>query len=156
MDVSINLTESKKFNLRVGALIIKEGKILMATNESVDYHYTIGGKVKLWESTEEAVIRECFEETGYTLEIDHLGYVFEDFFYEELAKKDFHEIAFYYFMKVPKEFNPHCTSVADGELAERIEWLEIEKLSDIPHFPNKLKEWVKNSNREIKHCIERE
>ena len=57
-------TEEGKFNYRVGAIIIKDNKILMVKNESAPYYYSVGGRVKLNETSEEAVLRETFEETG--------------------------------------------------------------------------------------------
>ena len=51
-------------NVRVGAIIEKDGKILMVTNESVDYYYSVGGRIHLGESAGDAVRREVLEETG--------------------------------------------------------------------------------------------
>ena len=63
-------TKQGSFTYRVGAIIIKDNKLLMVKNEDYPYYYTVGGKVKINESSEEAVIREAFEETGVALEID--------------------------------------------------------------------------------------
>ena len=51
-------------NIRVGAIIMKDGKFLMVGNERVDYLYSVGGRIRFGETAEEAVIREVFEETG--------------------------------------------------------------------------------------------
>ena len=56
-------------NIRVGAIIMKDGKILMVGNDR-DYLYSVGGRVKFGETAEEAVVREVFEETGVQMEID--------------------------------------------------------------------------------------
>lgn len=39
-------------NLRVGAIILKNGKILMAGNEKADYLYSVGGRIKFGETAE--------------------------------------------------------------------------------------------------------
>ena len=41
-------------NIRVGAIIMKDGKILMVDSERNDYLYSVGGRVKFGETTEEA------------------------------------------------------------------------------------------------------
>ena len=43
------------FNLRVGAIIQKDGKVLMVGNDAVDYVYSVGGRVQFGESLEDAV-----------------------------------------------------------------------------------------------------
>ena len=58
-------------NIRVGAIIMKDGKILMVGNDR-DYLYSVGGRVKFGETAEEAVVREVLEETGVQMEIDRL------------------------------------------------------------------------------------
>lgn len=44
-------------NIRVGAIIMRNNKILMVGNERSDYFYSVGGRVKFGESAEEAVVR---------------------------------------------------------------------------------------------------
>ena len=51
-------------NIRVGAIIMKDGKILMVGNDR-DYLYSVGGRVKFGETAEEAVVREVLEETAF-------------------------------------------------------------------------------------------
>ena len=49
-------------NLRVGAIIMKNGKILMSGNSVVpDLMYTVGGRIQFGETAEEAVLREVYE-----------------------------------------------------------------------------------------------
>lgn len=74
---------------------------MFAGNEVDDYYYSIGGGVHLGETSEEAVKREVFEETGVSYEIDHLAVIHENFFIgsSDLEGVDCHEIAFYYMMK---------------------------------------------------------
>ena len=55
-------------NIRVGAIIIKDGRILMAGNSNVNHLYSVGGRLKFGETAEEAVVREVLEETGVRME----------------------------------------------------------------------------------------
>ena len=57
-------------NIRVGAIIMKGGKVLMVGNENVDYLYSVGGRIKFGEMAEEAIVREVFEETGVKMDVD--------------------------------------------------------------------------------------
>ena len=59
-----------RFNYRVGAIILHNGKYLLMKNTEAPYVYSVGGRVHFGETTEEAVVREVFEETGVTLQVD--------------------------------------------------------------------------------------
>lgn len=72
--------EENGFRYRVGAIILEENSVLVATNDACDFCYSIGGGVHLDESAEEAVRREVLEETGLPYEIDRLAFVHENFF----------------------------------------------------------------------------
>ena len=45
-------------NLRVGAIIMKNGKFLMVGNQKDNYLYLVGGRIQFGETAEEAVVRE--------------------------------------------------------------------------------------------------
>lgn len=46
--------------------------------------YTVGGGIQENETSESAVVRECYEETGYPFEIDRLAFI-EERFYNEMT-----------------------------------------------------------------------
>lgn len=95
-------------NIRVGAIIMKDGKILMVGNDR-DYLYSVGGRVKFGETAEEAVVREVLEETGVQMENDRLGFVHENYFYGDMPSnrnKLIYEISLFFYMKVPDAFAP--------------------------------------------------
>ena len=68
MDISFAAGE-KKFNYRVAAVILNGGKLLAMRDEYSPYYYLPGGRVKLGETAEQAVIREIQEELHVTAEI---------------------------------------------------------------------------------------
>ena len=72
-------------NLRVGAIIMMNGKMLMVGNDRADYLYSVGGRIKFGETSEEAVVREVFEETGVKMEVDRLGFIHENYFYGDAS-----------------------------------------------------------------------
>ena len=69
MDLTFK-TPYGRFNYRVGAIILHDGKVLLMRNPEVPYLYSVGGRVNYNETTEEAVIREVLEETGVKLSVD--------------------------------------------------------------------------------------
>ena len=113
-------------NIRVGAIIVKDGKILMTGHDRVDYLYSVGGRVKFGETAEEAVRREVFEETGVNMDIERLGFVHENFFYgdtEENMNRLIYEISFFFYMKVPDDFEPVCMSFNEDNDKEHLVWV---------------------------------
>ena len=48
------------FRYRAAAIIIENGCVLFAGNDSEDYFYSVGGGVHMGETAENAVLREVF------------------------------------------------------------------------------------------------
>lgn len=113
-------------NLRVGAIILRDGKLLMVGNERSDYLYTVGGRIQFGETAREAVVREVWEETGVKMEIDRLGFVHENYFYGDAATnmgKLIYEISLFYYMKVPEDFAPVSESFTEDQRREFLCWV---------------------------------
>ena len=141
-------------NIRVGAIIEKDGKILMVGNERVDFFYSVGGRIKLGETAEEAVVREVFEETGVRLEIDRLGFVQQNYFrgFTPADKgKLFYELAFYFYMKVPKDFAPTSDKFFEGNNKERLQWISLDE--EVKMFPKFFKTHLKNPVNEVRYIL---
>ena len=123
-------------NLRVGAIIMKGNKFLMAGNEKSNYLYSVGGRIKFGETAEEAVIREVYEETGVQMEVDRLGFIHENYFYGDCEKKKdklIYEVSFFFFMKVPEDFTPVCDSFTEDDHKDSLVWVTAD--SDITYYP---------------------
>ena len=54
--------ENNWFRYRAAAIIVENDCVLLATNDKVDYYYSVGGGVQMGEKAEDAVAREVFEE----------------------------------------------------------------------------------------------
>ena len=168
-------------NVRVGAIIEKDGKILMVTNESVDYYYSVGGRIHLGESAGDAVRREVLEETGCALEIDRLGFIHEDFFIgDSMAKQGFvirwggeefliafanasavtaavkageilQTIGFYFYMKTPADFAPHAENLEAEGRGEHLEWVSLDTEKTV--FPAFFRTELAKPVQTVRHIV---
>ena len=141
-------------NIRVGAIIIKNGKVLMVGNERVNYLYSVGGRIKFGETAEEAVVREVFEETGVKMEIDRLGFVQENYFYGDAPSnfgKLIYEISFFFYMKVPGDFMPSSESFTEDNSKEHLRWVSFD--DNVKMYPEFFKTELKNPINAVKHFV---
>ena len=144
-------------NIRVGAIIMKDGKLLMVGNERANYLYSVGGRIKFGETAEEAIVREVFEETGVKMEIDRLGFVYENYFYGDAPSnlgKLIYEISFFFYMKVPSDFAPISESFTEDNSKEHLKWVSLDE--DIKMYPEFFRKELKNPTDTVKHFIKDE
>ena len=140
-------------NIRAGAIIMKNGKLLMVGNNK-NYLYSVGGRIKFGETAEEAVVREVFEETGVQMEIDRLGFVHENYFYGDMPynlNKLIYEISFFFYMKVPDDFAPVSESFVEGSSKERLVWVSLD--DEIKMYPEFFRTELKNPTDTVKHFV---
>ena len=138
-------------NIRAGAIIMKDGKLLMVGNDR-NYLYSVGGRLKFGETAAEAVVREVFEETGVKMKIDRLGFVHENYFYGDAPSnrnKLIYEISFFFYMKVPDTFVPVSDSFTEGNSKERLVWVALDE--DIQIYPEFFKTELKNASDTVKY-----
>ena len=141
-------------NIRVGAIITKDGKILMVGNERANYLYSVGGRIKFGETSEEAIVREVFEETGVKMEIDRLGFIHENYFYGDAPSnlgKLIYEISFFFYMKVPSDFTPISESFTEDNSKEHLRWVSLDE--DIKIYPEFFRTELQNPTDTVKHFI---
>ena len=138
-------------NIRAGAIIMKDGKLLMVGNDR-DYLYSVGGRLKFGETAEDAVVREVFEETGVRMEIDRLGFVHENYFYGDAPSnlnKLIYEISFFFYMKVPSDFAPISESFTEDNSKEHLVWVSLDE--DRKMYPEFFRTELKNPTDTVKH-----
>ncbi len=144
-------------NIRVGAIIIKDNKVLMVGNDRVDYLYSVGGRIKFGETTEEAVVREVFEETGVKMEVDGLGFVHENLFHGDNFFKNgkmVYEFSFFFYMKVPKDFCLQSQSYTGDNVKECLHWISIDEIENYPKlYPAFFKTELKNPSTSVKYFL---
>lgn len=149
------IDDKKAFRYRAAAIIVEENCVLFARNEVDDYYYSVGGAVHMGETSEEAVKREVFEETGVRYEVDHLAVIHENFFIGTSGLKgiDFHEVTFYYMMKPMGKRDFKSTSTTMSGVKETMLWVPIDELDKFKAYPTFMKEFLRSEHNGVEHII---
>lgn len=146
LDISY-VVGSSKFNYRACAVIISDNKILAMHDERSPYYYLPGGRVRMGETAEQAVIREVEEELNITPRIIRPLWLNQGFFTEDVDKLSYHELCIYFLL-----------DASDTALSERgdsftirernhtydFEWLAFDRLKDEYFYPVFLKNEIYN------------
>lgn len=117
-------------------------------------YYTVGGGINPGESSQDAVVREVFEETGTRLAVDRLSFVLERFY--PVGGETRHEVTFFYRMKVPDDLAFLDGALTDQGTDESLHWLPLDRLDQYPVVPAFLATTPLMDCAEIQHLIVRE
>ena len=141
MDITFE-TEAGRFNYRVCAVLLDRGRILAMHDERSPYFYLPGGRVRMGERAEDAVLREVREELGIEARILRPLWLCQSFFNEDVAHVDYHELCLYFLLDISgtdllsrgdRFRGPELRHVHD------FEWLPFERLKDEYFYPLFLK-----------------
>ena len=141
MDITFE-TEVGRFNYRVCAVLLDRGRILAMHDERSPYFYLPGGRVRMGERAEDAVLREVREELGIEARILRPLWLSQSFFNEDVAHVDYHELCLYFLVDASatdlltrgdRFRGPELRHVHD------FEWLPFERLKDEYFYPLFLK-----------------
>lgn len=144
MDITFE-TGKEKFNYRVCAIIINDGKILAMKDYRTPYYYLPGGRVQMGETAEEAVLREVQEELNITSKINRPLWLNQSFFNEDVNHLDYHELCLYFLIDIEGTdlLDRGATfSVEEEEKTNHFEWLEFERLENEYFYPVFLKKEI--------------
>ena len=146
MDITFK-HENQKFNYRVCAMMIHDGKILAMKDQRSPYYYLPGGRVSLGERAETAVIREVQEELGITPKITRPLWLNQAFFQEDVDGLHYHELCIYFLMDISDtgllDMGTSFTAT-EGHRTHTFQWLEFEQLKDEYFYPLFLKQEIFN------------
>ncbi len=137
MDISFKL-DNRKFNYRVCALFIDDGRILAMHDERSPYFYLPGGRVELGERAEDAVIREVKEELGIDAAIVRPLWLNQAFFTEDVDALRYHEICIYFLMDAGETDllqRGERFTLIEGKHTHTFEWLSFERLENEYFYP---------------------
>jgi ADP-ribose pyrophosphatase YjhB (NUDIX family) len=143
-----------RFTYRVGAIVIRDGYVLLTRNLSEDYWFTPGGRVEIGESAHAAIDREIKEEVGVAGRIDRLLWSSENFF--RMGEISHHEIALYFLVTLPADAHSdlsakfHCE-----ESGTRFEfaWHRVDALGGIRLVPGFLIDALSNLPDAPQHIV---
>ena len=135
MDLSFKIG-NEKFNYRVCGIILNEGKILAMHDERSPYFYLPGGRVRMGETAEDAVVREIKEELKIPAKIIRPLWLNQAFFKED-------EICIYFLMDISETdllSKGNRFFLQEGEhqhTFERLKWEQLEHEYFYPLFIKK-------------------
>ena len=144
MDISFRL-DNEKFNYRVCAVMVGEGKILAMHDDRSPYYFLPGGRVQIGETAENAVIREVREELGITPAIVRPLWLNQAFFTEDVDHLRYHELCVYFLMDIAGTdllARGEKFTVKEGYRTHTFEWLTFDRLKDEYFYPLFLKKAI--------------
>lgn len=135
-------TPEGHFNFRVAGVFLYHGRLLAMKEENIDHYYLPGGRVRMHETMEEALLREMREELGVGVRVIRPLWLCESFF--ELGGEPVHELALYYLAeldwdKLPFQEREFVCADTDGD--EHIfRWLSEDEVRSVRIYPVPLQE----------------
>ena len=97
MDITFDTGEGR-FNYRVCAILLDGQRVLAMHDERSPYYYLPGGRVRMGERAEDAVLREVREELGIEARIKRPLWLSQAFFTEDVDRIGFHEMCLYFLL----------------------------------------------------------
>lgn len=146
MDISF-IADNCRFNYRVCAMILNEGRILAMHDEHSPYFYLPGGRVSVGESAEDAVVREVQEELQITARVLRPLWLNQAFFTEDVDGQRFHELCIYFLMDTSGTdllSRRECFQCREGNRTHTFQWLSFERLEKEYFYPLFLKKDIFN------------
>ena len=131
------------------ALILDDGKLLVNKNQNTmgDMAYGLpngaiyydlpGGGQNQYETLEEAVKRECLEESGYTVAVDRLAAIYEEISMCEALRAQYEQYAHkvnFIFVCHLKDTPIKPVIEKDMDMLESV-WVDIADMKELPLYP---------------------
>ena len=151
MDISFNTAtennQNMKFNFRAAAIITRNNKLLIMKDEGMNHYYFVGGRVKMLETAQQAVMREINEELHIYAEKAVLSIVNENFF--EINGVYYHEIAFVYNVTLKDEGLLPCEDEFDmtdtDGVVHHFKFADIEEIEKQPLMPYAIRDKIQEA-----------
>lgn len=93
-----------RFNYRVAGAAIRDGHVLVCTEDDDDYCMLPGGRVELGEASDLALEREVAEELAMSCKVGRLLFSYESFYGR--GGERFHEMGLIYALELPEDVRP--------------------------------------------------
>lgn len=150
-DICVML-DNNKFNYRVSALVRKGNKVLLHKSRKDDFYAFHGGRVKIGESSIEALKREFEEEIGEQIEVQEFVGMVENFF--EYNQKKYHELMLVFEVEFDNKELYDVDKIKGLEEDGKIEfvWTDINEIKNMDVRPVFLKQRLCDK-KEIGHIV---
>lgn len=137
-------------NCRVSGILIKENKVLLHKKKVDDFWNLVGGKIKIGESSDKALIREFDEELKIGIYPQRLVCIAENFF---SFKKFFHEFNFIYLIECS-----NIENITDDffEKDTYYKWFLLDDIENINIKPSFIKKFLLKIPSETTHLIHKD
>lgn len=145
------------FNFRASAIVLShDGKrILMTTKKDMNYYILPGGRVHGGEDTSQTIRRKFREELDIDIEVTALKLIVESFF--KLKGSDYHELQYFYIIKVLEEKYENMTEQFTGNVEGNIyEWINVADLDNTKYRPASAVRYMRevlDGDYSLKHCV---
>ena len=146
MDLTLDVGEEYRLNIRAGGIVIHNNKVLLHKNLNKDHYCLPGGRVEIGENSESTIKREIKEELGKEIDILEYFATIENFF--EMRNKKYHEIYFIHKIEFKNEEDKKSNNVMynmEGKDYLQYLWVDIDKLNECKIVPRCLKEIITSS-----------
>ncbi|QEL54777.1 NUDIX domain-containing protein [Chromobacterium paludis] len=155
--ISVDI-DGTRFNLRAGAIIEHEGKVLLHRLIRDDFWTLPGGRVDPDEEAPKTVEREMLEELGETVRCGEMVMLIENFFTTGGQRN--HELGLYFQTylaadsALPDRAAPFI--IEDGGSRLEFDWFSSQQLSELRILPLPMKDMLISEDRRFRHVINRE
>ena len=137
MDLTFK-SETGIFNYRVCAIILHDDKILATKDQNSPYFYLPGGRVKLHEPAEQAILREVREELDIEPKILRPLWLNQGFFTEDVTGVRFHELCLYYLVDISETgllSRGNSFTMLENGRPHYYEWIPLSRLEKEYLYP---------------------
>lgn len=146
-DISYNADERWGFGYRAAALIVRDGRLLLQAPTGVDEYAVPGGQVMFGETAAQAIERELIEEVGVKAKVGEFLAVGELFF--PVGERTIHQLFLQFAATLPDDaltddVTPGLELGRDGGPKLRFEWVDIDRLREIPLYPPQIADVIQN------------
>ena len=144
MDLTFK-TDAGIFNYRVCAVILHNGKILATKDQKSPYYYRPGGRVKLHEPAESAIVREVREELNVEPVIVRSLWLNQGFFTEDVTGARFHELCLYYLIDISGTdllAKGDRFTMVESDRPHYYQWIPLSRLKEEYLYPLFIKEKI--------------
>ncbi len=158
-DISFK-TENGRFLYRSAGVIIHENRVLLITEEGLDFWFPAGGRTQLMEPSKAAAVREVAEELHVKPIDARLLWIAEHIYFSKHHNQMCHELHFIYLCHVAPDSPILSEPLGVREdlfntngKANIFKWHDIDKLHEIEINPHFLTEALKDLPSEPKHIL---